>query len=182
MLDPRTRPRVVNVVSTSDLVQRVSAKKMAAMPCCMYDEAVYGGRCGYIKTPGMQGRVTVFISGKMISVGARSVRASFGQLHEARLHLVRNGAAGDCKIRPVVRNIVATVDAGRNVPIDRISSRMPGAVYDPGSFPGMILKGLDSCSFLVFASGKMVIAGAKSPDELRRSSFDLLTRLNNAGA
>jgi len=169
-------------VSTADLGRRVGAKKMAAMPCCMYDEAVYGGRCGYIKTPGMRGRVTVFLSGKMISVGASSVRASFAQLHEARLHLVRNGAAAGGCTRPVVRNIVATVDAGRTVPIDRISSRIPGAVYDPGSFPGMILKGLGSCSFLVFASGKVVIAGARSPGELYRSSFDLLTRLNGAGA
>jgi TATA-box binding protein (TBP) (component of TFIID and TFIIIB) len=41
------------------------------------------GRCGYIKDKTIQGRVTVFLSGKMISTGATSVLASINQLENA---------------------------------------------------------------------------------------------------
>lgn len=179
MLDPRTRPRIVNVVSTAALGGPVDVKRMARLECCMYDEAIYGGRCGYVKTPGMKGRVTVFISGKMISVGADSVRGSCEQLHNAKFYLAGKGLAGGRAIKCTLRNIVATISTGQAIPIDRISPHIAGAVYDPESFPGMILKGQGSCSFLVFGSGKIVVAGAKSASDLNTSSFDLLARLNS---
>ena len=73
---------------------------------------------------------------------------------------------------------MATLDTKKSIPVDRLSSRISSAIYDPETFPGMILKGVASCSFLVFASGKIVIAGAKSVKELNTASFDLLERLN----
>ena len=44
----------------------------------------------------------------------------------------------------------------------------------------MILRGLNSCSFLVFASGKIVITGARSVREANTSLFELLERMNRA--
>jgi len=47
-----------------------------------YDTEIYGGKCGYIKDITMRGRVTVFLSGKMISTGADGVSQSLKQLNQ----------------------------------------------------------------------------------------------------
>ena len=63
--------KIRNVVTTADLVQDVDITKFVEFPWGIYDLTYYGGRCGYIKDKLIQGRVTVFKSGKIISVGAR---------------------------------------------------------------------------------------------------------------
>ena len=163
---------------TADLKHKINISKFVKIPCCIYDEAIYGGRCGYIKMPEMDGRVTVFPSGKMISVGAKSIKKGTEQLNQAKFHLVQNNMLKDVKLSPKIRNIVATIFVGHTISIDIISTKIPGAIYDPETFPGMIIKGLDSCSCLVFASGKIVIVGAKSANELNTTSFEMVQRLN----
>ena len=172
------KPKIRNVVSTANLEQKVGITMLAKIPCGIYDEAIYGGRCGYVKTPEMDGRVTVFPSGKMISVGGRSIEKAKEQLNHAKFHMVQNKMIKDTTIISTVRNIVATVEIGKNVPIDVLSSKIPGAIYDPETFPGMIVKGANRSSYIVFASGKIVITGAKSVNELRTASFDMIQRLN----
>ena len=167
------------MVCTADLKQNIDIVKLAALPCGIYDEAIYGGRCGYIKTPEMQGRVTIFPSGKMISVGGRSTRKAIEQLNHAKFLLGQEEMISGVKLKPNIRNIVATVDVGHAIPIDKLSSKISGSIYDPETFPALIMKGLASCSFLVFASGKIVIAGAKSVKEVNTSSFELLQKLND---
>jgi len=41
----------------------------------MYDLGKYGGGVAYLKASGMNGKVTVFSSGRLISVGTRSPEA-----------------------------------------------------------------------------------------------------------
>lgn len=178
MLDvAEIKPKIRNVVSTADLKQKVNIARLVDLPCGIYDEAIYGGRCGYIKTPEMDGRVTVFPSGKMISVGGRSIAKSKEQLNHAKFFLIQNKMIEDVAIMPAVRNIVATIELGRNLPIDVLSSAISGAIYEPETFPGMILKGVNSASYLVFASGKIIIAGTRSADELHTASFEIIRRL-----
>ena len=129
------KPKIRNVVCTADLKQDISMKKLSKIPCGIYDEAIYGGRCGYVKTPEMDGRVTVFPSGKMISVGGRSVKRAAEQLNHAKFLLVREGMADDTRLAPRIRNIVATLDVGQSIPIDKVSPKIAGASYDPRRFP-----------------------------------------------
>jgi len=166
------------VVCTASLEQSVDVTKLSELPCGIYDEAIYGGKCGYVKTPEMDGRVTVFPSGKMISVGGRSIEKSKEQINHAKFYLVQKKMIEDTVLTCTVRNIVATVDIGHAVPIDVLSTKIRGAIYDPETFPGMIVKGVRSGSCLVFASGKIVITGARSADELRTASFEIIQRLN----
>jgi len=174
----QSKPVVRNVVCTANLEQKVNVIKLSKLPCGIYDEAIYGGRCGYIKTPEMDGRVTIFPSGKMISVGGKSVSRAIEQLNHAKFYLVQQNMIKDTKIVPVIQNVVATIDVDQKLPIGKLSTKIPGSIYDPETFPGIILKGLHSCNFLIFASGKIVITGAKSLEEVSSSSFELLQKLN----
>ena len=172
------KPKICNVVCTANLEQKVNLNEFIDMPCGIYDEAIYGGRCGYIKTPEMNGRVTVFPSGKMISVGGRTIRKAVEQLNHTKFYLMQEKAIKSVNITPIVRNIVATITTGQQIPIEKLAPKISGAIYDPETFPGMILKGFDSCTFLIFASGKIVVTGAKSSDGLNHASFEIIQRLN----
>ena len=68
--------------------QKVDATKFKNYSWGTYDLEYYGGRCGYVKDDSMSGRVTVFLSGKMISTGAKSLVESIEQLHKTMNLLV----------------------------------------------------------------------------------------------
>lgn len=178
MLLTNSKPLICNVVCTANIEQKVSVTKLSELSCGQYDEAIYGGRCGYIKTPEMDGRVVIFPSGKMISIGSNSIRSSMKQLNHAKFYLVHENMIKDTKIVPIIRNIVSTIDIHQKLPLKKLCSKLRGAIYNPEDFPAIILHGFNRCTFLIFASGKIVITGAKSLEEVNRSSSELLERLN----
>ena len=173
----QTVPKIRNVVCTANLEQKVDIVKLSRIACGIYDEAIYGGRCGYIKTPDMDGRVTIFASGKMISIGGKSIKMAIDQLNQAKFFLVKEKMINEMQIIPKIQNIVATIDVGQLLPIKKLASKLPGAVYDPDTFAGLILMGLESNTFLIFASGKIVSTGCKSSEEVSRTSFELLQKI-----
>jgi TATA-box binding protein (TBP) (component of TFIID and TFIIIB) len=164
---------ISNVVSTANLNQKVAIQKFIEFGWGIYDSEIYGGRCGYVKTPEMDGRVTVFSSGKMISVGGKSIKKSIEQLNHAKFHLLRGKLIEDVALKPKIQNIVATITLPRPLKIAQIYDKLAGAIYEPEQFPGIILKSINSVSYLIFASGKIVISGAKSKKELLTSAFEI---------
>lgn len=65
---------IVNVVTTADLKRPVQIQRFNDFSWGRFDlENNYNGRVGYVKDDDMQGRVTVFTSGKLISMGGKSV-------------------------------------------------------------------------------------------------------------
>jgi TATA-box binding protein (TBP) (component of TFIID and TFIIIB) len=173
----KSKLAIVNVVTTASLNQKVSIEKFVKFGWGIYDTAIYGGRCGYVKTPEMDGRVTVFQSGKMISIGGKSIKKSIEQLNEAKFHLVREKLVADTILRPKVQNIVATITIPQPLSIAKTYDKLIGAIYEPEQFPGIILKSINSVSYLIFASGKIVISGAKNNTELNRAAFEIKQKL-----
>jgi transcription initiation factor TFIID TATA-box-binding protein len=164
--------KIQNVVSTADLRQHIEARKFNQYQWGTYDIELYGGRCGYIKDKGMQGRVSVFLSGKMISTGAKGVSFSIKQLQRALELLVSNKLAKWVELECKIQNIVATLDLQRILDVKGVTGSLANYIYEPDNFPGIIYKhGKISC--LIFASGKVVIAGVKSEDQLKNIADEL---------
>jgi len=65
---------IVNVVATASLDRRVDLESLReSFPHkVVHDLEIYGGRTAYFKSKKMQGKVSIFSSGKMISVGTKS--------------------------------------------------------------------------------------------------------------
>lgn len=68
-----TELKIVNVVATGDTEQPVDIVELGKFRWGLYDQEIYGGRVAYVKDASMTGRVTVFPSGKLISVGTPSI-------------------------------------------------------------------------------------------------------------
>ncbi len=85
----------------------------------------------------------------------------------------------DVKLEQKIQNIVATLTLDNKLKVSNIVPKLKGAIYEPEQFPGIILKSIQSVSYLLFASGKIVITGAKSEDELSRAAFEIQQKLSS---
>ena len=65
-----------------------------------------------------------------------------------------------------VRNIVATADLGGDIDLEKAAYFLGRTMYEPEQFAGVIYR-MDEPNvvFLIFASGKLVIVGAKTEEE-----------------
>ncbi len=99
----------------------------------------------------------------MISVGAKSFEAAKHDLNYATKRLAELGLISSTRIKPILQNIVATGEIGQVVDIEKLSTKLPNIMYEPEQFPGAIYyaKELEGASILIFASGKVVIAGLR---------------------
>jgi transcription initiation factor TFIID TATA-box-binding protein len=72
------------------------------------------------------------------------------------------------QIKLEVRNIVATTDLGQKIDVNLLASVLPKVIYEPDQFPGAIIirKKSDVLVCLVFASGKIVLVGLKSEQQI----------------
>jgi transcription initiation factor TFIID TATA-box-binding protein len=172
-LMPAEKFRIRNVITTADLKQKVDAQKFINYSWGTYDLQVYGGRCGYVKYEGMRGRVTVFLSGKMISIGAESIIESIQQLKKVMELLVDNNFIESVRLAPKIQNIVATMNLGNKIDLNRIAMEVAKITFEPDQFPGAILRMMEGPVCLLFASGKIVIAGSKSEVDIKNAVVNL---------
>jgi transcription initiation factor TFIID TATA-box-binding protein len=152
---------IVNLVATAELDQSVDLNKLVFIDGFLYDTAIY--RCAYLKDNRTRAKVSIFSTGKMICVGAKSFKDAkhdllYAAQRLAELHLVK-----PTKIAMKLQNIVATGEIGKPIDIEKLSAKLPNIIYEPEQFPGAIYyaKELEGASILIFASGKVVIAGLR---------------------
>jgi len=81
-----------------------------------------------------------------------------------------------------IENVVASANLHQNIDLESVAKTFPAARYKPDQFPGLIhhLRKPD-VSVLVFRTGKLVIAGAKSEARARRAVLRLVEELKASG-
>ncbi len=167
----RTEVKIVNTVSTANLEQKVNISSFNKYAHLHSDLSLY--RCGYVKDDKMVGRVTIFGNGKMISVGTKSPEQSFKELKKAMKILNTYGLIKSCKLVPQVRNLVGNTDFEMKLNIEKLARTIPKSMYEPEIFAGLIHRIQGSVVALIFASGKVIIAGSKTIEEVNSAYFHL---------
>ena len=167
--------KISNIVVTADLKQKIDIASFNEYEHLSSNLDLYA--CGYVQTPTMNGKVTVFGSGKLISIGTKSPEGSIKELKKASKILQKYGLSKSIKITPQLRNIVGKFDLGKKLPIETLARTLPKCMYEPEQFPGLIYPIEGSCTTLLFASGKGVIAGAKTIEELNKALFEIESRI-----
>jgi TATA-box binding protein (TBP) (component of TFIID and TFIIIB) len=162
--------RIVNVVATAALDRSVDldAIREHFPHRVIHDPKIYRGRVAYYKSKNMEGKVTIFSSGKMISIGTKSVEKA-----NKELRFVAKKLSANLITRPKIQSIVATADFKTSIDLENFLSQLQKekrfhAIYEPEQFPGVIIKFQideeNQATILLFASGKLVSAGLTSPD------------------
>jgi TATA-box binding protein (TBP) (component of TFIID and TFIIIB) len=105
----------------------------------------------------------------MISIGTKSEEKAFSELSLAKKYLVEKRIINDSKyLVPKVQNLVVTVDFEESINLEELSKTQK-MIYEPVQFPGGILRVEEpfKTTMLIFASGKVVIAGLKGSEQIK---------------
>jgi len=169
---------IVNVVATATLNQKLDLDELGKFSDILHDSDIYRGIAAYFKTSNMKGKVSIFTSGKIISVGTTSEKEAVHELECAKNYLIEKGLIKPTLLQPKIQNIVATVDFGANVDLEKLSKNCK-MIYEPEQFPGGILRIEEpyKATILIFASGKVVITGLKSSNQIKPSIRKLVNLL-----
>ncbi len=167
------RIEIVNVVATSDIGESIDLDEISRMPQVIYNPSKY--RCAYFKDDGMQAKVSIFPSGKMIAVGAKSEETARRDL----LHVTQLLGVNIGTIKVEIRNVVATVDLETAINLEALQDVVPGIIYEPEQFPGAIFRpARHPVTVLIFGSGKLVLAGLKTSESLSDIVQNIVQELN----
>ncbi len=81
-----------------------------------------------------------------------------------------------------IENVVATAALHQSVDLESIARSFPTSKYDPNTFPGLIYHTRKpDVAILIFSSGKMVVAGAKSERMAKRAVSRVVDELKMVG-
>ncbi len=164
---------IVNVVATSELRQFIDLEKLAEVSGFFYNKAIY--HCAYLKERGTRAKISIFATGKMISIGTKSIKAATSDLTYATHRLVDLGLISPTKISVKLRNVVATADLGHSIDLENLARSLPHLLYEPEQFPAAIYHAeeLEGASLLIFATGKVVLAGLRNEKSLENGKHVL---------
>jgi len=161
---------IVNVVATAALDQKLDLDELGKFSEILHDPEIYGGRVAYFKSPNMKGKVSIFPSGKVISVGTKSEKEAFSELECAKKFLIEKGFVKPTILQPKVQNIVVMVDFGEIISFEELAKNYRlKMIYEPEQFPGGVLKINEpfKATVLTFASGKAILTGLTSSDQIK---------------
>lgn len=161
------RTKIVNVVATASLEQQIDLAELGQFKEIFHDSNVYGGRVAYFKKPNMTGKVSIFPSGKMISIGTKNERDAFKELENAKDFLIKREFIKPTLIQPKTQNIVLTMDFQKPINIEELIVDYK-VIYEPEQFPGAILRINQpyKATVLIFASGKIVLTGLNDTNQI----------------
>jgi transcription initiation factor TFIID TATA-box-binding protein len=158
---------IINVVATAALNQRIDFNKLTKLREILYDPKIYSGRVAYFKSHNMRGKVSIFASGKMISIGTKSEEEAVRELEYVKDFLVKKDLIKPTILSQKIRNIVLMVNFEKIIDLEELA-RNYEVIYEPEQFPGGILrfKEAHQATVLLFASGKAIVTGLKSSDQI----------------
>jgi transcription initiation factor TFIID TATA-box-binding protein len=113
----------------------------------------------------------LFKNGKLIISGASSEEQIQQGIRKASklIHEIQKNVKVVSKVEYEVVNLVATANLNRSLDLFQTALKLDNVEYEPEQFPGAILRITDpKITLLLFKNGKVICAGAKREDLLRK--------------
>jgi transcription initiation factor TFIID TATA-box-binding protein len=168
---------IQNVVATATLNQKVDLNAVVkGYPGVEYRPEQFPGLVFRLKRP--KTATLLFSSGKMVCTGARSGRESRRAIMSVVRELKNGGIIILSKPSFKVVNMVASASLGGKVDLEKAVVMLGKAMYEPEQFPGLIYRmGEPKVVILIFASGSLVVTGAKVEQDVYDAVHKLHGRL-----
>jgi transcription initiation factor TFIID TATA-box-binding protein len=81
-----------------------------------------------------------------------------------------------------VENVVASANLNQNIDLESIARTFPAVQYKPDQFPGLVYRlRKPDVATLIFSTGKLIVAGAKSENRAKRAVSRLVDELKTSG-
>ncbi len=161
--------RIENIVATVTLDQELDLKLIGRnVPNIEYEPDEFPGLIMRLEGPRLT--ALIFNSGKMVVTGAKSTQELIKGFKRIIKTLTRYGIIIVGKPKIQIQNIVASANLNVEVNLEKAAYLLRNTMYEPEQFPGLIHRMDDpKVVLLIFSSGKMVITGAKSEEEVYKA-------------
>ena len=170
--------KIENVVASTDIKKIISLDKLLnVLESSEYEPEQFPGLVYRLDNPKVA--TLIFRSGKIICVGARSTAAAKEALKKTVRNIKKIGIRfNENNLKVKIENIVVAVNLGRDMNLDQLAFQLENSEYEPEQFPGLVYRIYDpKVAFLLFSSGRVVCAGAKSLDSVKKAVAKLEAQL-----
>lgn len=171
---PQEEPTLQNIVSTVDLKCKLDLKTIALNARnTEYNPKRFAAAIMKIRNP--KTTALIFSSGKMVCTGAKSEDAS-KKASKKYAKTIKN-MGFDVRFTDFkVQNIVASADVGFAIRLESLSHKHADfCQYEPEIFPGLIYRIYQpKVVVLIFVSGKIVLTGAKTREQINEAYTSIL--------
>jgi transcription initiation factor TFIID TATA-box-binding protein len=173
---PQTKAiiHIQNVVATGTLNQKVDLNAVVkGNQGAQYRPEQFPGLVFRLKRP--KTATLIFSTGKMVCTGAKSEKESRRAIIKVVKELKKSGIVILSKPSFKVENIVASASLGGKVDLEKTVVTLRKTMYEPEQFPGLIYRMNEpKVVILVFASGSLVVTGAKVEQDV----YDAVRKLH----
>lgn len=172
---------IVNVVATGNIHQNLDLNKIQEkFPDTEYHPEQFPGLIFKIKNP--RTATLIFRTGKMVCTGSKSEDMAIKAVNIVVQKLRKEKVKVKKDAVITVQNIVSAINLGGWINIEKAARTLPYSMYEPEQFPGVIHRMVEpKVVILLFASGKLVVAGAKTESDVIRSVNNLHSVLEEKG-
>ena len=173
--------KVQNVVVSADIHAKLNLNFLVSkLDDIQYNPETFPG--AIYKLGKLNASFLLFDTGRVICTGTKSLKEVNDALAELikRLKRLKIKVKGKPDVR--VTNMVASGALGGVLNLNKLLFALEDTEYEPEQFPGLVyhLPG-SSITFLLFSTGKIVVAGAKNSREINESLKDLVAQLKKKG-
>jgi len=161
--------KIQNVVATATLDQKINLLDiMKVFRNVEYRPKQFPGLVFRLKRP--KTATLIFTTGKMVCTGAKSEKQARSAVKKVVMELKTNGIIILGKPKIVIQNMVASANLHGKIDLEAMSDALENVMYEPEQFPGLIYRMTEpKVVLLVFASGKLVITGAKRKEQVHEA-------------
>lgn len=160
---------IQNVVAIGSLDQKIDLHAIvSAFPKVDYRPKRFPGLIFRLTQP--KTTTLIFRTGKMVCTGAKSEKMAMSAVKKVIRELKKEGFIILRSPKITIENIVATADFRGVVDLEATADILDDVLYEPEMFPGLIYRIEDpKVVVLIFASGKIVITGAKREEQIHEA-------------
>jgi len=189
-VDKRVWSKIQNVVVSANIFATLPLEKLAVvLDNSDYTPETFPGLIYKVEDENLSFKKASFLlfsSGRVICAGTKSIKDSKAAVQHVVEDLKEVGIEITKKPQITVQNMVASGSVGGKLNLNEIVFLFENTEYEPEQFPGLVykLKGedvLQNITFLLFGTGKIVIAGAKSEKQIKDSVVFLRDQLIDVG-
>jgi transcription initiation factor TFIID TATA-box-binding protein len=174
-------PKIENIVASGSIADSIDLEMLSArMKNYDLNKKRFPGAVLRLQDPKIT--VLIFSSGKVVMTGAKSHDEFVRGLDNLIQKMKEAGVI--CYDTPVVAitNMVCSFDIGKYINLNKvvITLNLENIEYEPEQFPGLVYRIKDpKIVALLFSSGKIILTGGKTMDEIERGVAVLERMLDN---
>lgn len=112
----------------------------------------------------------IFSQGKIVCTGTKSLEDLDRAMKKIVSRIRQAGIPMPRKYNTKVENIVSSTKIKSELNLDEIASTLENSEYEPEQFPGLVYRISEPrVAFLMFTSGRIIIAGAQNFESIKRA-------------